>query len=170
MQILVMSDTHGDYDVIQKVSQFYPEIETLIHCGDSELKRDHYALNEMAAVVRGNCDSDAEFAIESVLELNGVKLYTTHGHLFGVKDSPMNLFYRAKELGAHAVFFGHTHMLAAEMIEDVLFVNPGSLLKPRGREEKSFAIVEHSPANWTITFYTDDNKKISSHTFPISPK
>lgn len=37
MKILVMSDTHGDSHVIEKVKGFYPEIDVVIHCGDSEL-------------------------------------------------------------------------------------------------------------------------------------
>lgn len=165
-----MSDTHGDADVIQRVSNYYPEIETLIHCGDSELQRSHYVLSEMSAIVRGNCDRDDEYPIESVLEIEGVKLYVTHGHLFNVKQTPLNLLYRAQEIGADIVFFGHSHIIAAEVIEDTLFVNPGSLLKPRGREEKSFAIVERDAQNWTVTFYTHENEKISSHTFPIPVK
>jgi len=46
MKILIMSDTHGDSRVIDKVRSFYPEIDLLIHCGDSELPFVHDALRE----------------------------------------------------------------------------------------------------------------------------
>lgn len=47
MKILIMSDTHGDSHVIDKVRNFYPEIDVRIHCGDSELPYVHDALKEM---------------------------------------------------------------------------------------------------------------------------
>lgn len=169
MRILVMSDTHKDAAVIQIVKKYYPQMDAYIHCGDSELNSSHPALSGMT-VVRGNCDRDDSFPEESMVEVDGAKIYVTHGHLYHVKTSIMNLFYRGKEKGADVVLFGHSHMLGAELIDGTLFVNPGSLLLPRGRKEKSFAIIERNAENWIVSFYTDDNKKISSHTFSISEK
>ena len=170
MKILVMSDTHGDANVIKQVQQYYPNIKITIHCGDSELASNHEALSSMIVAVRGNCDRDEAFPIESFVQLDNVKVYTTHGHVFDVKSTPLKLLYRAKEVEADLVFYGHSHRLAAEMIDGTLFINPGSLLKPRGRKEKSFAIVERNLNNWHVTFYTDANEKISSHIFPIPIK
>lgn len=47
MQIVVMSDTHGDSHVIDRVCGFYPQVEIMIHCGDSELPFSHAALDGM---------------------------------------------------------------------------------------------------------------------------
>ncbi len=47
MQVLVMSDTHGDSRVIEKVRGFYPNVDTIIHCGDSELAFAHAAIADM---------------------------------------------------------------------------------------------------------------------------
>lgn len=49
----------------------------------------------------------------------------------------LSLTYRAKELNAQIVCFGHSHILGAEMMDHILFINPGSLLKPRGHKEKA---------------------------------
>ena len=164
MQILVMSDTHGDSDVIEKVRGFFPNIDTFIHCGDSELPFSHKALNGMKKV-RGNCDIDQAFPDEAVFDIEDVTVFVTHGHLFNVKTSILSLSYRAKEVDAQIVCFGHSHILAAEMIEDVLFLNPGSLLKPRGRKEKSFALVEIEDTYFEVKFFTDDHHCISTHKF-----
>ncbi|WP_068983907.1 MULTISPECIES: metallophosphoesterase [Lysinibacillus] len=164
MQILVMSDTHGDSDVIEKVRGFYPNIDTFIHCGDSELPFSHKVLDGMKKV-RGNCDIDQAFQDEAVFDIEDVTVFVTHGHLFNVKTSILSLSYRAKEVDAQIVCFGHSHILAAEMIEDVLFLNPGSLLKPRGRKEKSFALVEIENTYFEVKFFTDDNHCISTHKF-----
>jgi len=164
MQILVMSDTHGDSDVIEKVRGFYPKVDTFIHCGDSELPFSHKALDGMKKV-RGNCDIDQAFPDEAVFDIEDVTVFVTHGHLFNVKTSILSLSYRAKEVDAQIVCFGHSHILAAEMIEDVLFLNPGSLLKPRGRKEKSFALVEIEDTYFEVKFFTDDHHCISTHKF-----
>ncbi|WP_155591894.1 metallophosphoesterase [Lysinibacillus cavernae] len=164
MKILVMSDTHGDSHVIDKVREFYPEIDVLIHCGDSELSFSHEAL-EGIKKVRGNCDREKAFPEEEFFTVNNVNIFVTHGHLFNVKSSILSLSYRAKELGAQIVCFGHSHILGAEVIDDILFLNPGSLLKPRGRKEKSFAVVELNTTFFKVEFLTDDNQSIATHTF-----
>ncbi|MDM5249646.1 metallophosphoesterase [Lysinibacillus sp. G4S2] len=164
MQILVMSDTHGDSNVIEKVRDFYPNVDTFIHCGDSELPFSHKALDGMKKV-RGNCDIDQAFPDEAVFDIGNVTVFLTHGHLFNVKTSILSLSYRAKEVDAQIACFGHSHILGAEMIEDVLFLNPGSLLKPRGRKEKSFALVEIEDTYFEVKFITNDNNCISTHKF-----
>ncbi|MCB6949730.1 YfcE family phosphodiesterase, partial [Roseburia faecis] len=69
-------------------------------------------------------------------------MFVTHGHHYNVKMTLLNLSYKAKEVGADFVFFGHSHILGAELIENTLFLNPGSLLMPSGRTERTYAIVE----------------------------
>ena len=76
--------------------------------------------------VRGNCDIDKAFPDEVDFDLDGVTVFVTHGHLFNVKTSILSLSYRAKEVGAQIACFGHSHILGAEMIDDVLFLNPGA--------------------------------------------
>lgn len=164
MQILVMSDTHGHSGVIEKVRGFYPNIDILIHCGDSELPFSHHVLDGMKKV-RGNCDIDPAFPDEIVIDFGDIKVFATHGHLFNVKSSILSLSYRAKEVNARIVCFGHSHMLGAEMIDDILFLNPGSLLKPRGRQEKSFAVVEINQTAFKVDFFTDDHQLLDSYTF-----
>lgn len=164
MQVLVMSDTHGDSQVIEKVRGFYPNAVATIHCGDSELAFSHAALEGLQKV-RGNCDAESAFPNEAVFDVENVTFFVTHGHLFNVKSSILSLSYRAKEVGAQIACFGHSHMLGAEMIDDILFINPGSLLKPRGRKEKSFAVIEIHDDQFHVAFFTDDNDCIASHTF-----
>ena len=164
MQVLVMSDTHGDSQVIEKVRGFYPNAAAMIHCGDSELPFSHTALEGLKKV-RGNCDLESAFPNETVFNVDGVTFFVTHGHLFNVKTSVLSLSYRAKELGAQIACFGHSHVLGAEMIDDILFINPGSLLKPRGRKEKSFAVIEIHDHQFQVTLFTDENDCISSHNF-----
>lgn len=155
MKILVMSDTHGDGEVIQRVRNAHRDVDAVFHCGDSELSPDHEVL-EGILVVQGNCDWDGAFSDEKVVELFDVKVFVTHGHLYNVKSTLMPLKYKAEEVEANVVLFGHSHLLGAEMEQGVLFLNPGSLKQPRGRAEKSYAILQKETAGWRVQFYSDE--------------
>ncbi|WPK10736.1 metallophosphoesterase [Lysinibacillus louembei] len=154
MKILVMSDTHGDAEVIRLVRSQQEDSDIVIHCGDSELSYDHPNLADVVRV-RGNCDyTDNRFPDEDVIIHGHVKIYVTHGHLFQVKSSLLALSYRAKELGANICCFGHSHVLGAEMIDDILFINPGSLLMPRGRREQSYVVLTVEQEAYKVECFT----------------
>lgn len=169
MQLLIMSDTHGDEHVIERVKGFYPHANFIIHCGDSELTSDHRALNELV-YVKGNCDRDEQFPTERTISVGPYTVFVTHGHLFNVKSSLMSLSYRAREVSANIVCFGHSHLLGAERINDTLFLNPGSLKSPRGRKEKTFMVVDIVGELATVQCLTDENVCLEKMEFNLSIK
>jgi len=79
-----------------------------------------------------------------LLECEGKKLLLVHGDAFGVKSGMGLLEKRAREAGAHAVLFGHTHRAIVTTLSGILAVNPGTLM--RSAQHKSFAILEITPA------------------------
>lgn len=164
MQLLVMSDTHGDAEIIKVVRERHEDVDAIIHCGDSELPFDHPYLEGIKRV-RGNCDHDARYLDEELFNVDSTIIFVAHGHLYNVKSTMMNLLYRAKEVGANVAFFGHSHVLGMELIDDILFVNPGSLLKPKGMDKKSYVIVEHIEGTWSVNAYSDMGKIINSQVF-----
>lgn len=164
MKILVMSDTHGDTFVIDQVIKHVGLVDAVFHCGDSELNSQHISL-QSAFVVRGNCDLDSLLPIEVFTEVNGVKIFMTHGHLLQVNSTMVPLSYRSQEVGADVILFGHTHLLGAEIVNQSLFINPGSLSLPRGRNEKSYTIIEKLPLKWIISFFSDKHHKLKELTF-----
>jgi len=167
VKLLVMSDTHGDAEVIQRVREANQDVDAVIHCGDSELAFDHPNLEEVWKV-RGNCDRDERFPDEQLFEMEGIKVFVAHGHLLNVKSTIMNLIYRSKEVEANIAFFGHSHVLGAELVDNILFVNPGSLLKPRVIADKSYAVVEWVNGAWKVTAYTDNSVEIFSKTYELT--
>lgn len=164
MKLVIMSDTHGDAKVIEQVKSFHTDADKVIHCGDSELPYTHPFLQDVERV-RGNCDADPNFLDELLFQVADARIYVTHGHLYGVKSSPMRLVYRAKEVGATIVCFGHSHVLGAEMIDDILFVNPGSLLKPRGLKEKTFITINVLETNFIVNCYDEHNQLLKQLSF-----
>ncbi|KOP83643.1 metallophosphoesterase family protein [Cytobacillus solani] len=144
MKILIVSDSHGLTEELLEIKARYAhEVQMMIHCGDSELQADEEAL-ENFHVVQGNCDFIGTFPEDLIKELGGLRVFVTHGHRYGVKSTLLNLSLRAQEAAANIVCFGHSHFLGAEMIEGIMFINPGSIRLPRGRTEKTFVILELS--------------------------
>lgn len=161
-----MSDTHGDCDIIGKVKSYYPNADMYIHCGDSELAANDEALQNVHKV-GGNCDHDAAYANDVLLQLGEKNLYVTHGHLYNVKSSLMTLAYRAEEVGADIVCFGHSHVLGVEKIQSTLFINPGSLKSPRGRKEKTFVVLEIKGETYKVKCLDENNNLVEEFYYSI---
>lgn len=161
MKILIMSDSHGLTEEIAEIRKKHSkEITLMVHCGDSELESNHSCLEEFT-VIRGNCDFDKTFPEEHIEEIGGFRVFITHGHLYSVKSTLLKLSYRAKELGANIVCFGHSHNLGAEIIDDILFINPGSIRLPRGRKEKTYVIMDVINSEIDLRVYDINHREIS---------
>lgn len=166
MRLLVLSDTHGNANIIEQVKKMHT-VDFQFHCGDSELPYDHDVLTNVQRV-RGNCDTDKRFPEEVLVDCGDKRVLMVHGHLHNVKSSLMPLHYRAQELGAHIVLFGHSHLYGAELIDNILFVNPGSLVAPRGGKPKTYAGIDiESPSDYKVSFINEDGDIISSHLFSM---
>ncbi|MEK4246213.1 MULTISPECIES: metallophosphoesterase family protein [unclassified Psychrobacillus] len=162
MKILIMSDTHKDTVTMEEVIQVHQdEVQAIIHCGDSELDASYFE-GKSIFIVGGNCDYYSSFPEEELITLDNEKILVVHGHRHQVKSTILPLSYRAQEVGATVVCFGHSHMLGAELQNGILFVNPGSLHEPRGRKEKSYSIVEKKENLWQVLFFSSEHKLIEN--------
>lgn len=169
---LIISDSHRFVDELRLIKEKHQhEVNVMIHCGDSELFLDQPEM-EGFITVRGNCDYEAGYPDEAVVEFVGQKILITHGHLFSVKSTLMSLYYRAQELGANIVCFGHSHMLGIERIDDILFINPGSIRLPRGRKERTYCILEQAGDDVVVNVYDLDEGELPAlmQRFPLSNK
>ncbi|MFF2874749.1 metallophosphoesterase family protein [Gottfriedia sp. NPDC057991] len=167
MKVLIVSDSHGLTKPLQEIADRYRDsVDLMIHCGDSELEENAKELKDYN-VVRGNCDFRGEFPEEFIHRGNEYTIYATHGHLHGIKQSLQKLYYRCKEVGATIACFGHSHVLGAEVIDGVLFINPGSILLPRMRKEKTYAILETIGKKANVTFYNTDGTELITTSFEL---
>ena len=140
MSILVLSDTHGLVREVQDVVGRHPA-EVIFHCGDFCVDKNREPFSGMQ-LVRGNCDFATDVPEERKTSWNGLTFYQTHGHLYGVKRSLLQLHYRAEEVGANVVLFGHSHFPVCTVERGILFLNPGSLQMPRGFDVPTYAVIE----------------------------
>ncbi|KAB7668062.1 metallophosphoesterase family protein [Bacillus sp. B1-b2] len=153
MNVLIVSDSHGFHSELGQVKDRHEkEVDLFLHCGDSELSKDEKAMQGYVTV-QGNCDYEERYPTQTLQNAAGKNIFMTHGHLYGVKSSLTNLSYKAKEIGANIVCFGHSHLLGMEMIEDILYINPGSLRLPRGRVEQTYVILTIEENRYVTNVY-----------------
>ena len=136
MKILLVSDTHGSTDKLEKLLEVYrSEVELVCHMGDygSDLRKleSKYGNLRMAAV-NGNTDYSIFGQTEQIIDIGptvekNLRLLITHGHKFGVKRNFDRLLNYAKEIEVNAVFFGHTHEDVCFTKGGIFVMNPGSL-------------------------------------------
>lgn len=143
MRILIISDSHGDTKRFDKaIAAFEPDM--IIHLGDIERDvqyiLDVYPNIPIEAVV-GNNDPFCRRCTEKVIEINGVKIFLTHGHLYSVWDKGFRIAKRAEEKGCSVALFGHSHIPCDEVYGSVRVFNPGSISRPR-QGEYSVGIME----------------------------
>ncbi|TRM12882.1 metallophosphoesterase [Lentibacillus cibarius] len=152
-EVVIVSDSHGSTDELKIIKERHSP-EYMIHCGDSELDMDAPELDGFVKVA-GNCDVDVRFPEEQTSQIGDLYFFIAHGHLHQVKSNPLAIAYRAQELKAQVVCFGHTHIAGAKKVGQQLLINPGSVLLPRRRTEKTYALM-----NWDtlddvrVDFYT----------------
>ncbi len=151
--IVVLSDTHGNRADISKISNIILESDYVFHLGDcyGDFVDYAYALKGKAFQVHGNCDyGTSETDTEIITEIEGVKIFATHGHNYGVKQTKERLLRRAKEIGATLVFYGHTHMAEISEEDGVTFVNPGCMTKYSPKKSFAYVVINNGKVVATV--------------------
>lgn len=131
MEILILSDSHGRTDrllEIMKRCEKYP-LDKILFLGDGEndIKAIERKYSIPVLAVAGNCDIMSEDPYERIVGADGKRILMLHGHTRGVKHGLERLEYRAKELGANIVLYGHTHEAYSHSFNGVFYFNPGSV-------------------------------------------
>lgn len=146
MKILVVSDTHRFNFFLEKVIDNVGKIDMVIHCGDAEgseeLLRDKFYTSAVV-VVAGNNDYFSKLPKEACFDIEGRKVFVTHGHNYQVNTGIDYLLSAAKTRGADIVMFGHTHIPMMEKRDGIVVLNPGSISSPRQADKRpSYMIIE----------------------------
>jgi len=129
-KIIVISDSHGNKECVNKVLQ--QDFDYLFFLGDglSDLGTSIY--DDRVKAVKGNWDYNETARQDIVMQVEGVMFFLTHGHMYGVKETIFRLYDRVKELNPDVVLFGHTHKCEDFVFNGIRFVNPGALSARRG--------------------------------------
>lgn len=132
MKILLVSDTHGRDEHLEEALEI-EKPDFLCHMGDVEGSEDYIRViaDCPLAMVSGNNDFWTDLNPEVTFELEGFRIFMTHGHYYYASAGTDRLKSAGHLNGADIVLFGHIHRPVLEMEGNIIVANPGSLTYPR---------------------------------------
>lgn len=150
MKILLVSDTHYFNENLERILEKYKkQVNCCIHCGDSSLDADHPLMTQFDYVVQGNHD-DYPYPIYQ----NHPYFIVTHGHKYDVYNGYEKLIELSKKYNVRFCFHGHTHVPTLQHIDNITFINPGSLMMNRGSYGYgTYVILDINEHDYHIQFY-----------------
>ncbi len=138
----IISDTHGL--LRPEVVEILKSCDCILHAGDVDRPELLDELRYLGSlyVVRGNDDGDWAQNLSRTLrfKIEGIEFFMTHNK----KDVAWNLG------NAQIVIFGHSHHYFEEMIDERLWLNPGSCGRRRFGGDVTMAVMEIDSGNWKI--------------------
>jgi len=167
MKLMIASDLHGSAYYVKKLMDAYraEKPDKLLLLGDllyhgprNALPEDYScpdvadqlnAIKEQIIAVRGNCDAEVDqmvldfpiMADYTLLQVNGLTLFATHGHLWN-EDCP------PKMAEGTVLLNGHIHVPACNVHGRYLYINPGSTSIPKGGSVGSYLVLEEKTFTW----------------------
>lgn len=151
MRIGVISDSHGDSKAIVRALDHMGEADVIFHLGDYVKDCEHIKKIHSGPIykVSGNCDffTDTNTPSEQRIAIGGKTVFAVHGHKYRVKDGIKVLYYKGLEIGADIVLFGHTHSARIVRVDEMVFLNPGSVSRPRNVHRPTYGIIEIQNGN-----------------------
>lgn len=140
MKILILSDSHRSLEAMERaVRAELPD--RIVHLGDHVADADtlHARFPEIPlSSVPGNCDGPCARPYALLEDYEGVTLFMTHGHRFGVKRDLLHLSLAACEAGAQIALYGHTHVQRLDRADELTLLCPGAC----GAREARYAVLE----------------------------
>ncbi len=182
MKYFVISDIHGSSFYLKKAMERFEEEradfiiilgDILYHGARNDLPKGYNPkeiieiLNKKAEIImaiRGNCESEVDqmvldFPVNasySNMIVGDKRFFITHGHLYNENN-------RVKLAENSCFLSGHTHILKAEKIDGIHYLNPGSLSIPKNGNPHSYAILNEK----TFTIKNLDGEIITEYDFSL---
>lgn len=151
-RIGVIADTHipaRAKELPAKIYEVFQGVDLIIHAGDvveMNVIQDLRSIAEVIAVYGNMCSAEVqeEFPYKCVVHVNGFKIGVVHGHgpvdRVQVKEHAFQEFKR-ENIAVDCIIFGHTHHPENEVIDGILFFNPGSAVENKTLAENTVGIL-----------------------------
>lgn len=158
MKILIVSDSHGRTNYLDKAIEKVGAIDLMIHLGDFESSEDYIEAVAPCRLemVSGNNDYFTSIPREKIIQIGKYKALLTHGHRYHVNFELDTIKEYGRQEGVDMVIFGHTHIPVIDRSGAITVINPGSITQPRqeGRVP-TFILMEiddYGEAHYTINY------------------
>lgn len=125
----MVSDSHGDSYAIRQAVAEQPSARIMFYLGDGErdLELIEGTSNLFIHKVKGNCDFGSSLPAYVIDEVEGQRVYATHGYIERVKYGTSLLRQYAADNKATIALYGHTHIADTTYSDGIWLVNPGSI-------------------------------------------
>lgn len=161
MKLFFISDIHGSVYYLNKALERFEKEQAdylvilgdlLYHGARNPLPKEYEpkkviellnSLSDRIISVRGNCDSEVDqmvldfpiMADYSTIFYEGKRLFLTHGHIYNEGNMP-------KLKDGDVFIYGHIHIPKAEKLDNIFFINPGSITLPKENNPHTYGILE----------------------------
>ena len=158
MKVVILSDTHGSTQAVERVFSEQPDAELYLHAGDvlsdakylaslvgAELNAGEQdeSVSPRVIGVPGNTDwPDGNQPLARIVCAAGHRILLAHGHSFGVQYTTKFFADAAAESNCDIAVYGHTHVVDVSPGTPITVLNPGSAARPRDAYEPSYMVVE----------------------------
>lgn len=134
MKIVIVSDSHGNREILEKIVLQNPSANIFLHAGDSGLCK--LEISPYVSV-KGNCDYESDFPDKLIIKTPYGNLYMSHGNrLYEINSHTL------EKNNAKIFVFGHTHQHLVEKIDDCYIFNPGSVSLPRDGTNGTYLVLD----------------------------
>ncbi|MGL5439688.1 MAG: phosphodiesterase [Filifactoraceae bacterium] len=150
MKIGFMSDTHGSKYFFDIAMKYLEDCDYIIHTGDvlyhgprndlpggydpRNLAEELRNMNNIK-YVQGNCDSSVDMTVVDIKDINifetfdfgEIKIFAHHGDRISENEA----VEKARNTGAKIIVSGHTHVKRIDIVDEIVYLNPGSTAIPK---------------------------------------
>lgn len=127
MKILIISDSHSknDWLVLKK------DYDLVIHAGDHQMSKE-WIIGNTDYYVDGNNDwGSKNIDIFSIEKINFCLIHGDEHNIKNKNNWSESLLTLANKHQSNILIYGHTHIPIIKKVDNVIFINPGSISKPR---------------------------------------
>lgn len=143
MRLVIVSDSHGNRWNMLEAIEREASADVVYFLGDGyrdfEAAENLHGGKKAFIGVNGNCDFGCTLPQKDIRNLDGIKIYATHGYAEKVKFGLWGLEEQAKNEDCSLVLFGHTHQPLKFYKDGVHYFNPGSI------REGFYGVVDITP-------------------------
>ncbi|MCI9145715.1 MAG: YfcE family phosphodiesterase [Eubacterium sp.] len=130
MRIVIMSDSHGAVGTLLDIIERHRDnTDLFIFLGDVDNDFDEVLMaypDIKYKRVAGNNDRYSSHMTSDLINLNGKKIFFTHGHIFHVKHGNEEIIEYCRKIGADICLYGHTHKQFTNYDSGLYIMNPGT--------------------------------------------
>lgn len=181
MKFLVASDIHGSAEGARAIAEKFVKtgadkiiiLGDILYHGPRNAIPETYNPIEVAQVlneiskniiaIKGNCDAEVDQMVlnfslsdSAIIMLNNREVLLTHGQHIN-PEKP------AKIADGAVVLYGHFHKISKNIINNVVYINVGSIAIPKGETVKCYSLLDENGIN----FYDLNDNLIKNFDFSL---